>query len=441
MPRPSRSPSFKGTPPKIATKTGSGSEDSSKKPRTIHIDVYCTGTEIETDSSSSSESDSRSKSVSTPQTVFESKNMCVTHKKADDKKLPYRLSKTNSTSVEKEDSDDNESASTGYPSKMSSYSTIGRSLSSMTSFQGSVTPFSVSSCTVPDYESSVGNTSWKDTFSDVDSLLHSRSSIPQNDSLYFVPRRIEEEAVSTCSSQKITNTNTTNSINLAPSDSFDYADSEDKLRIKRMERMWKYNYNVQSKNKMLKEQDKLQEVVDKRLNKIIISKDSDSEASDGSEKGWTVLNNDQKNIAVSKSNSTPKMFTSDVKRSQILPLNPSSNTSPLCTSPSTTLSRSPSTLLIKQRLSVDPSLRSPFTIVPGKYTEPRYIAKRFGQVITVFKKPGHHVGPAKNPSCSCDHCRRYWENAGFNRNRTCSVGDTPVSAPFWNWKGLKKCSD
>ncbi|XP_056636171.1 uncharacterized protein LOC130444870 [Diorhabda sublineata] len=414
------------TPSRSYDKKGSGSDsksgDSSKKPRTIHIDVYCTGTEIESDSSSSSTS-SRSKTVSTPQTVFESKNMCITHKNADDKIIPYRLrksnsdvrksayqlTKTNSTSMEKEDSDIEDTSSTAYPSKMSSYSTIGHSLSSVSSFPNSITPFTMSSCTVPDYESSIGNTSWKDTFSDLDSLLHSRSSIPQNDSLYFVPQRIEEESCSKEESSKISGV--TDSVNLHLSDSFDYADSEDKLRIKRMERMWKHRtqqgINSESKNKLLQQQENLQEIVNKRLSRMNISKskDSDSDASDKSEKGWTIL----KETASS---------------------NPKENTS------QSPLHKSPSAVIIQERLSLDPSLGSPFTIYPGQYTEPRFIAKKFGSVVTVFKKPGHHIGPAKNPNCSCEHCRRYFENSNF-RNRTCSLGDTP-STPFFNWKGLKK---
>ncbi|XP_050515219.1 vitellogenin-1 [Diabrotica virgifera virgifera] len=419
--------SYKGLQEKKGSESDTKSGDS-KKPRTIHIDVYCTGTEIESDSSSSSTS-SRSKTVSTPQTVFESKTMYVKHQNAGDKSVPYnlkksssnisknspyRLSKTNSTSLDKENSDEEDSISTAYPSKVSSYSTIGRSLSSMSSFPNSATPFSMSSCTVPDYESSIGNTSWKDTYSDIDSLLHSRSTIPQNDSLYFVPRKIDEETSSKDSTSKLTNT--TNSVH--PSDSFEYADSEDRLRIKRMERMWRnrvqHGINTQSKSKLLQQQENLQDIVNKRLSRMNVSrsKDSDSDASDKSEKGWTILKNEENTHTQSQ-----KQPPSDKV-------------------PTPPLYKSPSAVIIKERLSLDPSLGAPFTIFPGQYTEPRYIARRFGPVITVFKKPGHHIGPAKNPSCTCDHCRRYFENFGF-RNRTCSVGDTPTT-PFFNWKGLKK---
>lgn len=54
----------------------SKSSDPLKKPRTVHIDVYCTGTEMESNASSDT-SDEGSKSASTPQTVFENDKMRV----------------------------------------------------------------------------------------------------------------------------------------------------------------------------------------------------------------------------------------------------------------------------------------------------------------------------------------------------------------------------
>lgn len=52
------------------------SGDSLKKPRTVHIDVYCTGTEMESSDSSDS-SEEGSKTASTAQTVFENQKMRV----------------------------------------------------------------------------------------------------------------------------------------------------------------------------------------------------------------------------------------------------------------------------------------------------------------------------------------------------------------------------
>nr|XP_023029880.1 uncharacterized protein LOC111517830 [Leptinotarsa decemlineata] len=445
LPKLNRSPSLGKTSPSVREKKGSGSDtksgDSSKKPRTIHIDVYCTGTDIESDSScASSSSSSHSKSLSTPQTVFESDKVCITHRKADDKIVPRNFSQTNDTSLEREDSDVDDGESTGYPSKVSSYSTMGQSLTSMSSFPNSAT-YSLSSCTVPDYESSAANTSWKDTFSDIDSLLQSRNSIGGNDSSYFIPRKIVEENVSGSESLR---TGTTNSISLNPSDSFEYDNSEDRLRIKRMERMWKNKHLKQaSKNKMLLRQEKLQEAVNKRLSQMNVSKDSESEVSDDSEKGWTFLKGQEEKVTElvvpeaippTKESTQPpapkKPLRVLSKEDSTFLGSLSDSSSPPC--------KSPSSIIFQQRLSVNPDLRSPFTILPGKYTESRFIAKKFGPIIDVYKKPGHHIGPAKNPDCSCDHCRRYYKDSVTVRNRTSSLGDTPRIPPGQDWGNFVK---
>ncbi|XP_055379851.1 dual specificity protein kinase splA [Condylostylus longicornis] len=72
----------------------------------------------------------------------------------------------------------------------------------------------------------------------------------------------------------------------------------------------------------------------------------------------------------------------------------------------------------------------------GYTTEYLARARRFGSVVTQMRKPGHHVGPAKNPDCECEHCRRWFnERSGFQksgegRGRAYSMGDTPKGI-FW----------
>lgn len=440
MPKLSRSPTLRDIPSLPKDHKGSSS-DSTKKPRTIHIDVYCTGTDLEADSDSTSSGSEETKSASTPQTVFESEKVCVTHKKADLISVPFTLrqrllqveNKSENTSIEKES--DDETSTGGYPSKVSSYSNMGHSLSSMSSFQTSATPFSMSSCTFPDADNdSIANTSWKDTFSDIDNLINSRNSVGPNDSLYFVPQKIDEENESVTDSTKL-DTGTTGSVNLHPSDSFEYANSEDKLRIKRMEKLWK-NKSPYIKRKLFAQPKQLQEAMNKKLSKLYVSKDSDSEHSDEEALGWTFVKNDNAQNTDHKisgvipqtvevesqsfvTSSTDTLQTVQSKHSKLE--TPRDKTTE---DVSRSTSKSPSSLILLQRLKFDPTLRSPFTISPGHYTEQRFIAKRFGPVVNVFKKPGHHIGPAKNPHCFCDHCRRHFENLGY-RNRTSSVTDAP----------------
>lgn len=59
-------------------------------------------------------------------------------------------------------------------------------------------------------------------------------------------------------------------------------------------------------------------------------------------------------------------------------------------------------------------------------------ARRFGSVVPAIRKPGHHVGPAKNPDCQCDHCRRWFADRESGRERALSVGDVPyLRNTFW----------
>lgn len=101
----------------------------------------------------------------------------------------------------------------------------------------------MSSCAIPEDYDSVANTSWKDTYSDMESLLMSRSSIAPTESLDFVPRKlygtshsIDETPEISFDRKDLLQTPSVGS--LQPSDSFEYANSEDRFRIRQMEEVW-----------------------------------------------------------------------------------------------------------------------------------------------------------------------------------------------------------
>uniref|UniRef100_A0A182P3N8 C2 domain-containing protein n=1 Tax=Anopheles epiroticus TaxID=199890 RepID=A0A182P3N8_9DIPT len=48
-----------------------------------------------------------------------------------------------------------------------------------------------------------------------------------------------------------------------------------------------------------------------------------------------------------------------------------------------------------------------FSPVEGYTDEYLAIARRFGSLITGRRKPGTHMGPVRNPECPCEHCRRW----------------------------------
>lgn len=82
-------------------------------------------------------------------------------------------------------------------------------------------------------------------------------------------------------------------------------------------------------------------------------------------------------------------------------------------------------------LTQDNKLTPPFMEPPllnhNNYSHFGTAATKFGPVIKGLRKPGHHIpGPARNPHCTCDHCRRYFEKQQepeIGRARAFSLGN------------------
>lgn len=72
------------------------------------------------------------------------------------------------------------------------------------------------------------------------------------------------------------------------------------------------------------------------------------------------------------------------------------------------------------------------TQIAGYTREHLMRAQKFGTVIEAIRKPGHHVGPAKNPDCHCEHCRRWFAERDNYRSRASSLGNIPFNrSTFW----------
>lgn len=80
---------------------------------------------------------------------------------------------------------------------------------------------------------------------------------------------------------------------------------------------------------------------------------------------------------------------------------------------------------IRDKESVASSVQSH---VSGVYTN-EYLtrARKFGAVVGALRKPGHHIGPAKNPDCICEHCTRWFEEKCKGRGRANSITNTPLT--------------
>ncbi|KAK9891484.1 hypothetical protein WA026_014721 [Henosepilachna vigintioctopunctata] len=227
-------------------------------------------------------------------------------------------------SRDKSDSEAEDASSTAYPSKLSSYSTIKDFTSSISSVPRSWTNYSMSSCAVPDLDcDSVTNTSWKDnTYSDLDSVLQSRSSIAPTDSLLFVPRKLKSYSIDESPELLNKESKSPSGVSLEQSDSFEYANSDDKLRIKRMEEMWQKEKEdrgatERAELRRKEQQRKMNEYIQRKLKHMSKneSKDSESEDSADSGKGWTFVKDDAKTLG---RNSTVKRHSKDLGRSGLM---------------------------------------------------------------------------------------------------------------------------
>jgi protein kinase N len=77
----------------------------------------------------------------------------------------------------------------------------------------------------------------------------------------------------------------------------------------------------------------------------------------------------------------------------------------------------------------------PSSTRPGAYSNDHLqLAQRFGNVMRTMRKPGHHVGPVKNPTCLCETCKRWMleRDQVQGRERAYSFGETPITrSTFW----------
>lgn len=382
-------------PPIDTEKSDSSTKENSsskRKSRTVHIDVYCTGSDDDASTDTTSENER-----STPMTVFENEDVKVTHTQATNN-LPRGFQDANAflkRSAERRCAsfrntpmrmpslasskgyDSDEVLSSLYPSRFSSYSGI-RDLDSAPSMASSSTALSPCDSTIM--------TSSKDTFSDIESLINSKSG-------------------------------------LTPCDSFEYANSADRDRIRRMDilakagdekkKTWR---SPQIERKHLLQNRKMREYLEKH--EIGWSSGESAEDSDESGAvGWNFIAGDDKSLVkkdsiihrtnkdqTKESNATRGNYVpySNVLRDRIGPFR-SKSPSPL---PSTIPSR----------------VTSPFAAPYGERTDHIIKASRFGTVISAFRKPGHHIGPSKNPTCTCEHCRRYFDE-GATRGRAYSLSE------------------
>lgn len=238
---------------------------------------------------------------------------------------------------------------------------------------------------------------------------------------------------------------------IAPSDSFEYENDADRIRIRQMESLWaQHSSQEQSKwrspqveRKFLMQQRKMMEYMQQKERFSSKSDPSDSESDNLSESdhSFTFERTDISNESVKQ---PQKDRTEDdcSSSSTVRHKNFNQHLSPMIV-PNARVSEESTDVVTTQR----PSRRlftNPFdressdtstlqSHLSGYTNEYLTRARRFGAVVNALRKPGHHVGPAKNPDCQCEHCRRWVVEREQGRSRALSVGDRPLlrATPAW----------
>ncbi|XP_063702491.1 uncharacterized protein LOC134832407 [Culicoides brevitarsis] len=425
-----RSPNFQSPTNTISSKASQSSRNrccdsagaKKKPPRTVHIDVYCTASDAEDTSGGNSPSKVMSptcdnQSNATPQTVFESEEMKLRQRFVAGKELPRKLASTptnssgnlfplKKSSTKDEIDESKQMLFNKYLGDQAQIRKFNAMKSRMNPFRRDISDDAISS----NYPNSSLSTFRDATCSSVSSFLQQSVSIEEVEPESYPASR--------------------NSL-LYPSDSFEYANSEDKLRIKIMDQnVWasktsQFN-SPEVERKFLYEQKKMQDSYLKRKRMGMTQKShSDSEENSEEdalqefvfEKFNKMKNASSRSLDISNTDSVDTVKCCQPEKTATGDL-PKAGSKDVVTS--------------SGRNSRASTLKS-FT--PDIYSDD-YLsrAKNFGRLIGGLRKPGHHIGPVRNPECLCDHCRQWMAEREQYRTRAQSVGELMPITRLQKWK-------
>ncbi|XP_053966353.1 uncharacterized protein LOC128868367 [Anastrepha ludens] len=104
----------------------------------------------------------------------------------------------------------------------------------------------------------------------------------------------------------------------------------------------------------------------------------------------------------------------------------SGSEAPPTTTSAATFHQSPMIARRFEMKHASPAVSEASTTYAGYTVEHLQKAKKFGAVVSTARKPGHHVGPTKNPNCSCESCQRWLAERFQVRSRAFSLGERPI---------------
>lgn len=436
--------------PKIARQTASATPK--KSPRTVHIDVYCTGSEAEDTSATSSKSTSPSidsscgnnnfddESNSTPQTVLETK---FNHNRITDKnELPRRIvnqliekqqksiispAKLRQFLIDNSTSKDeiNESKQILFRKHMGESDLSQQMTANPTENNSTKNRFAIQKDVSEDGLSSNYPNSSRSTVRDMTSSSIS-SALASSSAIY-------EEL-----SWKENDTNGSgyqygaDSISTAPSDSLEYEHSTDRNRFLQIEHQWNQQTakgwrSMGKERRFMLQQRKMIDFMHENEIQMLERTEDD----DNSDNGRVLMAFEREASQEQASHAIYNNVTGMPKKQccraggiQQTDTSFSDTTAGKHKKTLFTPSYSPSSQASSIRTTNTTSTMN---------DNPWKRAQKFGDIVMMTRgKNGRHFGPAKNPDCQCDHCR-YWaaEREQF-RNRALSMGDVPYNrSGFW----------
>lgn len=378
----------------------SRSMDKGKKPpRTVHIDVYCTGSDVETSSSASSVN-IEDVTVQAATTVIDGEDMLLKHRKiVSRRELPRKLTKEK-THIEVVDGDEDDE-------KLFDFSRVLA--------QGDNEREEVYESKQMLFKKYLGDQRQIQKFNELKTMINLRRQVSDDiiSSNYANSSRSTirdftsssiASAVANSPSTVITEDNgdwhdldlAIHSGNFLQSPQVNEKDDKGFDRYREFSRLWNRS-SEEPENDLLK-QHKLME------NFMFTNKQFDG----GNYQKLNEIEN------ISDSSPSTVISLSRKKNERVSPMKP-----------------------IKVIIPEQSSDYSPLSTIRSgsNYSRDHYeLATKFGSVIKTMRKPGHHVGPVRNPSCLCETCKRWVLEREQNqpRERAYSFGETPITRTnFW----------
>lgn len=373
-------------------------DNSLKPPRTVHIDVYCTASDAE-DENSNSLSSLLEQTI--PSTVlYETDNMLLQHKNAGMKELPRKLAPTiidgeslvpklinieiggsidKSNQIQRDNLSDQ--AKMRKLHAMRNLSQVMRDVSNDTVCSG--------------YPNSSLSTFRDATFSSISSAMASSSAVFEGTDFL----KEADEIAAMLSNKRSFLNKCEDRPSILRSNVLNHSETERNFTCKQNSHINKRRTQSNPSDSNDSSDDGLQEFIFHDISRM---KNASSKSLD---------------ISNAESAETVRCFTSELMQKQ-------------------------NNLDLESELSIN--LSSPFKESQTHILKAQFLdfysndyltrARKFGTLIRASRKPGHHIGPVRNPECLCEHCQRWLQEREHFRERAVSVGDLMTMTRLLKWK-------